>query len=91
MGVHGSVPIIQCYCVLAVQWLYYPDEKDPSVGVVTFWNSMSQIDAFVDQTQAVGIGGVFTWTSTSDAADWRVHKHLGQRLRATGRQTQVNE
>ena len=85
LAVEGSVTADRPgFGPLSSYWLYYPDGvshgSSASTGTVTFWNSWKRIDAFVSQALDVGIGGVFTWTTTSDAADWRVHTHLRHQL-----------
>ena len=67
---------------LSSYWLYYPDAGSPGRGEVTWWNSQSQLDGFIETVKSSELGGVFTWTSTSDAADWRVHKRLHAQLAA---------
>ena len=66
---------------LSSYWLYYPDAGSPGRGEVTWWNSKAQLDGFIETVKSSELGGVFTWTSTSDAADWRVHKRLHAQLR----------
>ena len=67
---------------LSSYWLYYPDAGSPGRGEVTWWNSQAQLDGFIETVKLSQLGGVFTWTSTSDAADWRVHKRLHAQLAA---------
>ena len=40
----------------------------------------SCIGRFVFEVGQTGIGGLFTWTATSDAFDWRVHRRLRAQL-----------
>ena len=69
-------------------WLFYPSASDPEVGELTFWNAPPALDEFVDQAARLDLGGLFTWTATSDALDWRVHTRLRKRLDAPGRRSE---
>ena len=68
-------------------WIFYPSASDPEVGELTFWNAPSALDEFVDQAARLDLGGLFTWTATSDALDWRVHTRLRKRLDAPRRRS----
>ena len=77
------------YGPLPSHWLFYPNRTAAAaaaaagpVGELTFWNDQEHLDLAVREVGRVGIGGIFTWTATSDANDWRVHKRLRTQLDA---------
>ena len=79
------------YGPLPSHWIFYPNRTAAAaeaagggevLGELTFWNDQQHLDLAVREVGRVGIAGVFTWTATSDAADWRVHKRLRAQLDA---------
>jgi hypothetical protein len=71
------------YGPLSSYWIFYPNVSDAGrTGELTFWNAFHDMDVFTRTVRELGYAGVFTWVATSDAMDWRVHKHLHSQLNA---------
>jgi hypothetical protein len=74
------------YGPLSSYWIFYPDDATDSssnrTGELAYWNDYSDFDRFVAIAKQEGFGGIFTWNANSDAADWRVHRHIHGRLQA---------
>ncbi len=45
------------------------------------WNDLPDLEYLVEFVSEHKLGGVFSWIATSDAPDWRVHKHINRLLR----------
>ena len=60
--------------------LFYPSAANASVGELTFFNDVSDLQRFTDTAKRLDFAGVYTWVATSDALDWRVHRRLWKAL-----------
>ena len=72
------------YGPLSSYWVFYADPANASVGELAFWNDYSDMDVFTSTVLQRGYAGVYTWVATSDAMDWRVHRHLHTSLQLDG-------
>ena len=70
-------------------WYFFPSAKDADRGELTWWNDMSDFDRFAAFVRSHDLGGAFTWIATSDAPDWRVHRHIYSALNAADDRTGV--
>ena len=62
--------------------LFYPRAANASVGELTYFNDVPDLERFTDTAKRLDFAGVYTWVATSDALDWRVHKRLWKALNA---------
>jgi len=62
--------------------LFYPSAANASVGELTFFNDVPDLERFTDTAKRLDFAGVYTWVATSDALDWRVHRRLWKALNA---------
>ena len=62
--------------------LFYASAANASVGELTFFNDVPDLERFTDTAKRLDFAGVYTWVATSDALDWRVHRRLWKALNA---------
>ena len=74
------------YGALDSYWIFYPDtprrtnNRNETLGELTFWNDLDDIDRLVAVAKREGYGGVYTWEASSDSSNWTVHRRINKAL-----------